>query len=114
VSPRETETLLEVYDQLSQVTGSMLSAARAADWDRLISLEQDCSALVARLSSLERDAPLPEPLRSRKASLIRKVLGDDAAIRDITEPWLAQLGEMLGTHRRSRRLLDSYGPPRAT
>jgi flagellar protein FliT len=89
----------------------MLSAAQAGDWERLVSLEKDCSRLVARLSHLENDDPMSTDLRTRKAAMIRKVLADDAAIRDITEPWLARLGTMLGANRRERQLLKSYGPP---
>ena len=109
----ETEQLLTTYDRLSHTTGFMLSAAQAGDWERLVSLEKDCSELVARLSALESDDPLPEGLRERKATLLRKVLADDAAIRDITEPWLARLGAMLGANRCERKLLNSYGPPRS-
>ena len=107
----ETEQLLETYDRLSNATAHMLTAAQAGDWQRLVSLEKDCSDLVARLSHLENDDPLPEGLRERKAAMLRKVLADDAAIRDITEPYLARLGTMLGTNRREQQLLKSYGPP---
>jgi len=113
VTSLETEQLLTTYDRLSNTTGSMLSAAQAGDWERLVCLEKDCSKLVARLSALESDDPLPEGLRARKAALLRKVLADDAAIRDITEPWLVRLGAMLGANRSERRLLNSYGPPRS-
>ena len=81
----DTETLLSAYDTLSATTGRMLTAARSGDWERLVGLEQDCASLVARLSSLETEDPLPSVLRDRKIALIRKVLADDAAIRDITE-----------------------------
>ena len=107
----ETEQLLETYNRLSDTTAHMLGAAQAGDWERLADLEKDCSSLVSRLSGLENDDPLPEPVRARKAAMIRKVLADDAAIRDITEPWLARLGTLLGTNRREQQLLDSYGPP---
>jgi flagellar protein FliT len=113
VTSLETERLLETYDQLSHTTGQMLSAAQAGDWERLVSLEKDCTDLVARLSAIESDDPLSAALRTRKAALIRKVLADDAAIRDITEPWLARLGAMLGANRREQQLFNSYGAPRA-
>jgi flagellar protein FliT len=60
---------------------------------------------------LECDDPLPQSVRTLKAKLIRKVLADDAAIRDITQPWLMRLGDMLGANRRERDLLNAYGPP---
>ena len=107
----ETEQLLATYDRLSNTTAHMLSAAQKGDWQRLVNLEKDCSDLVARLSNLENDDPLPAGLRERKAAMIRKVLADDAAIRDITEPYLARLGTMLGTNRREQQHLQTYGPP---
>jgi flagellar protein FliT len=112
VTAAETERLLATYDSLSRTTGHMLAAAQHGDWERLVCLEKDCADLVARLSSLERDDPLPETLRSRKAALIRKVLADDAAIRNITEPWMQRLETMLGANRHEQRLLKTYGPPR--
>jgi flagellar protein FliT len=103
--------LLSTYDSLSATTACMLAAARSGDWDRLVSLEKDCATLVAKLSALETDAPLPAGVRDRKAALIRKVLADDAAIRDITQPYLKRLEAMLGSNRSERRLLRAYGPP---
>lgn len=107
----QTETLLGAYDALSATTGHMLAAARREDWDRLVSLEKDCADLVAQLSVLENDDPLPTGIRERKAALLRKVLADDAAIRDITQPYLKRLEAMLGANRSEQRLLNAYGPP---
>lgn len=111
MNPTDTEALLSTYDSLSVTTGHMLSAARHGDWDRLVSLEQDCADIVARLSALETEDPLPPAVRARKAALLRKVLADDAAIRDITQPYLKRLEAMLGANRSEQRLLNAYGPP---
>lgn len=108
----DTERLLDTYDRLSQTTGYMLRAAQTGDWERLVDLEKDCSGLIARLTALESEDPLPDALRIRKASLIRKVLADDAAIRDITEPWVKRLEATLGSNRHEQKLLNVYGPPR--
>jgi len=111
VNPADTERLLSAYDRLSLTTGCMVSAAQRGDWDSLLRLEQDCAGLVTELSSLENDKTLPRSLRDRKQSLIRKVLADDAAIRNLTEPRLRPLESMLGVNRAERRLLEAYGPP---
>lgn len=110
----DTDKLLSTYDRLSRTTGCMLSAAQRGDWDRLVDLEKNCASLVAELSALENDAVLPRGLRARKHELIRKVLADDAAIRNITEPWLQQLGSMLDANQQEQRLLRTYGPPPAS
>ena len=107
----DTEVLLDAYDRLSTTTGNMLYAAQSGDWERLVTLERDCTDIVAQLSALETENPLPVGLRDRKAALIRKVLADDAAIRDITEPQLKRLSHMLEANRSEQRLLRAYGPP---
>lgn len=111
MNPTDTEMLLNTYDSLSATTGHMLNAARSGDWDRLVGLEKDCADIVARLSSLENEDPLPPGVRDRKIALLRKVLADDAAIRDITQPYLKRLEAMLGANRSEQRLLNAYGPP---
>ena len=110
----DTEKLLDTYDRLSRTTGSMLNAAQCGDWERLVDLEKSCASLVAELTALENDVALPRGVRARKHELLRKVLADDAAIRNITEPWVQQLGSMLDANRREQRLLRTYGPPPAS
>jgi flagellar protein FliT len=111
VTHAERERLMSVYDRLARTTASMLDAALNGRWDELVALEEQCASLIANMSQLENDKPLPETLRTHKASMLRKVLADDAAIRNITEPWLQQLGAMLGANRHQQRLLHTYGPP---
>ncbi len=108
----DTQRLLSTYECLTRTTGNMLNAARSGDWDKLVDLEKHCAELVTRMSEIESDDPLPEAVRSHKTQMLRQVLADDAAIRNITEPWLQQLGTMLGANRHEQRLLRSYGPPR--
>jgi len=111
VNATDTERLLSTYDRLSRTTGSMVSAAQRGDWGRLVTLERDCASLVTELSSLESDDTLPRNLRDRKQALIRKVLADDATIRNITEPRLHQLEAILSANRAEQRLLRAYGAP---
>jgi flagellar protein FliT len=106
----ETERLASTYEGLARTTGHMLDAALDGRWDDLVALERQCAQLIETMSALETEDPLPQGLRQRKAAMIRKVLADDAAIRNITEPWLQQLGSMLGANRHSQRLLRTYGP----
>ena len=106
----ETEHLLRAYEGLARTTGRMLDAALEGRWDDLVALERHCAELITTMSGLETEEPLPESVRAPKVAMIRKVLADDAAIRNITEPWLQQLGSMLGANRHSQRLLRTYGP----
>lgn len=102
--------ILGIYERISALTGEMLAVARAGDWERLVALERDCSALIAHLPASESEATADPEFLSRKAAIIRKVLGDDAEIRLLVEPWLGQLESLLGATRSERRLRETYRP----
>lgn len=101
--------LLEVYEKVSVITSNMLEAARSSDWDLLEKLEQDCSLEVSTLRDHERNGDLPKELRDRKISIIKQILADDRAIRDLTEPWMQQLSQLMKSTNTSRKLSQSYG-----
>ncbi len=101
--------VLELYEAILSVTAEMLAAARAADWEKLIEREHACRLLVEQLKQMAEHAPLDDAARRRKAEIIRKVLADDAAIRNLTEPELARLSSLLDAQRRDRGLREAYG-----
>lgn len=101
--------LIDTYERIQGVTRWMLQAAQRGDWDRLVDLERVCRAEVECIVALGANMPeLPQDLRARKSQIIRGVLADDAEIRRITEPGMAQLEELLGTTRNQRRLARCY------
>jgi flagellar protein FliT len=104
----EHEEVLDLYGSISDKTTEMLDSARQGDWDRLIALEHEYSALIARLQRTDNSPPANAGFRDRKVSLIRKVLADDAEIRRYTEPWMNQLDLYLGSARQQRKLQSAY------
>lgn len=104
------QELITAYEKILEITEAMLAAARSGDWERLTSLEKTCRIEIDRLVALGEDGPrLPEPLRQRKAQIVRRVLAGDAEIRRFAEPWMNQLAQMIGHIRNERRLSRSYG-----
>ena len=101
--------ILEVYEKVSVITAGMLQAARQENWDLLEKLESDCSAEVSMLRLHDTNDELPSDLRQRKITIIKQILADDKAIRDLTEPWMQQLSKLMNSSRNSRQLSDSYG-----
>lgn len=96
--------LLEDYQRLSGITGQMRDAAAAGDWDRLVSLEQECSRKFQEIKP--RDAVPSDPAeRAQKVALLKKILADDADIRKRTENWMEQLQHVM---QNSRRLQQTY------
>jgi flagellar protein FliT len=100
---------IAVYEQVLALMSRMRIAAEARAWDELVALERQCRALVADLRVSDANPPLDRAARARKIALIREMLAHDAAIRDVTEPWMRQLQELIGSKSRTRRLAAAYG-----
>ncbi|HLP98545.1 MAG TPA: flagellar protein FliT [Sideroxyarcus sp.] len=99
--------VIEDYKQLSALTGQMRTAAADGEWDRLISLEQECRRKVEELKP--RDGVLSDANeRAQKIELIKKILADDADIRNRTEAWMHQLDRIMQSTRSEQRLQNSY------
>jgi len=100
--------VIENYEVLSSLTAQMREAAVKNEWDHLVELEKQCSQRVASMKALDASTPLDESTRLRKVALIRKILADDAEIRNRAEPWMAQLQRIMQSTRQERRLLETY------
>jgi hypothetical protein len=64
--------------------------------------------IIARLRA-RPESPLSDAVRARKQLLLRRMLADDAQIRDLTQPWLRQLEAMLCSSGNEKRLEGTYG-----
>jgi len=103
------DRILEDYEAIARLTGKMLQAAREGEWERLSSLETECRTIVDGLRGLPMDDGGGPELSRRKVEILRKILADDAAIRDLTEPWMAQLASVLDTAALGRKMRNAYG-----
>ena len=100
-------SVIENYQHLSEITQQMRNAAVLGEWDQLVELEQQCSQHVESMKQLDL-VPIDESIRLQKVALIHKILADDAAIRDKTLPWMAQLQRMMQSSRSEQRLKQAY------
>ena len=99
--------VLEDYQRLSGITGQMRDAAVGGEWDRLISLEQECKRKFEELKP--RDVvPSSAEERAQKLALLKKILADDAAIRNRTEGWMEQIQRIMQSNRSEQRLHQTY------
>jgi flagellar protein FliT len=97
------------YESLSALTEQMREAAEQGEWDQLISIEHQCSNLVADMKSIDAEAELDEAARQHKIQLINKILADDAEIRKHTQVWLSELQHTMQSNRQEQRLQHAYG-----
>ena len=104
--------ILTTYESLSELTGTMLNAARLGEWDNLADLEQRCQSYVG---SLMQAAPvkLNEDEQRTKISIIRTILQNDAKIRALAEPRMNELQMRLHMTRSGQRSVEAYGAQRA-
>jgi flagellar protein FliT len=86
--------VLAMYEQLAGLTGQMVVAARSSDWDSLGSLEQQC-AVHADRAATEVVPALSGAPRLRKIDLLKQIMANDRAVRDVTEPWMAQINNIM-------------------
>lgn len=106
----DTQEILSLYENVAEITDQMLSAARTGDWERLAALESHCSSQVEILKQNDKSRqPLTPLAREKKTRIIKKILDDDRQIRDITEPWMAQLSAMINSVGTERKLSQAYG-----
>ena len=67
-----------------------VTAAQREDWDDVVRCEGACAVLIEQLRFRCRTAQLPREDRAEKARIMQRILRNDAQIRCLAEPWLAQ------------------------
>lgn len=106
----DNQEILSLYETVADITDKMLAAARVGDWEQLATLESHCSNQVEILKQNDQQRlPLTPVAREKKTRIIKKILDDDRQIRDITEPWMAQLSAMMNSAGTERKLTQAYG-----
>ena len=100
--------VIENYEFLSCITAQMRVAATHGQWDQLVELEKQCSQHIEIMKTQDVGIPPSESTRLRKVELIRKILADDAEIRNQTEPWVGQLQRIMHSTGQERRLQQTY------
>jgi flagellar protein FliT len=101
--------VVDCYIEMGRLSTEMVAAAQRADWDAVIAGEKACAELVAQLKTMGDLTPLNAALRDEKRGLIRNILRNDAAIRDLAEPRLRELELKLRGPKIARKVALAYG-----
>lgn len=88
--------VLSMYENIAGLTGKMAAAAQTGDWNGLARLEGQCA--VQAVASASGVPPLNGAARLRKIDLLKQIMANDRAIRDVTEPWMGQLENVMKAH----------------
>ncbi len=106
------EQVLGIYENVSVLTRQMLAAGAGI---RLGPVVRAGIALRARGRPAAQRGPVAggrrssAELRERKVQMLRQILDDDRAIRDLTEPWLQRLQGLIHNTGQQRKLEQAYG-----
>ena len=88
--------VLAMYENIAGLTSKMAAAAQSGDWNGFDSLQGQCAAQASATAS---GVPALEGTkRLRKIDLLKQIMANDRAIRDITEPWMGQLDRVMRAH----------------
>jgi flagellar protein FliT len=88
-------SLLDRYEAIADISRAMVAAARTQDWTEVVRLEKRCLVQVENLKRAARVASLTPDDQETRVRLLRSILADDAEIRRLAEPWLAELEHLL-------------------
>ncbi|MFA7269785.1 MAG: flagellar protein FliT [Sterolibacterium sp.] len=99
---------ISLYEEMSTLSARMVDAARAQDWDRLVTLEHAVATLRDTLSKYG-DNDLSDVDLELKSRLIQQILHDDAEVRRHTEPWMEHVRQFLGSGAKQRQVERAYG-----
>lgn len=84
------EMLIDYYKAIENSSARMLEAARLKDWDEVVRCEGACAVLIEQLRYQSQQQELAPEHRKEKARIMQRILRNDAQIRCLAEPWLAQ------------------------
>ena len=93
--------VLAMYENIADMSHQMVTAARASDWDGLSKLEGQC-AKEARGATPGAVPALSGAPRMRKIDLLKQILANDREIRNVTEPWMTQLSNVMQAPQHAR------------
>jgi flagellar protein FliT len=106
---KTTQEYFAHYEAIAALSGRMLAAARGGDWGELKVMQGSYRELIDRLRDVDAASELDESARARKLDLVKQILADDAAIRDLTSPSLARLSALFTVNRPARVLKKMMG-----
>ena len=86
--------LIDYYKAIEDSSQKMLEAAQSKNWDEVVRYEGACAVLIEQLRFKSQECGLLPEHRKEKTIIMQRILRNDAQIRTLAEPWLAQFEHM--------------------
>ncbi|HUW50196.1 MAG TPA: flagellar protein FliT [Sulfuricella sp.] len=107
----DSEQLLGRYAEMLSLTRRMLEHVRAEQWGQLVELEKIRASITHDLIKSENEGLWTGSELEKKGNLIRSILEADAEIKKLTEGWMGELQEMMGSIGNEKKLNKAYETP---
>ena len=88
-------SLLNYYEAIEKASSDMLEAARTGNWDHVVKLEGACALLISQLKHAAAKQSLGAEEAQLKSRIMQRILVNDAEIRQLAEPWLEDLDNLM-------------------
>lgn len=89
------QMLIDYYRAIEDSSRKMLDAAASKNWDEVVQYEGTCAVLIEQLRVRARTEELLPEHRTAKMQIMQRILHNDAQIRYLAEPWLAEFERAL-------------------
>jgi flagellar protein FliT len=106
----ESQGVLASYERALSLTRAMLEAARKGDWDNLVRLESERGQLIERIRLDDPDPARDRAGAAQKRRIMTEMLQADEQVQLLTQDWMHELREVLGSISTEQRLTRTYGP----
>jgi flagellar protein FliT len=106
----ESQGVLASYERALSLTRAMLDAARKGDWDNLVRLEGERSRLIDQIRRDDPDPARDRASAAQKRRIMTEMLQADEQVQLLTQDWMHELREVLGSISTEQRLTRTYGP----
>ncbi len=105
----QRQGVLQCYERALELTRAMLEAAQKSEWDGLVQAERERTIVIDRIKELDPDPSRDVTLRERKRDIIVAIMDKDEQIQLLTQDWMHELREVLGSISTEQRLNRTYG-----
>lgn len=100
--------LIHHYETIAETTDRMLAAARANDWETLCAVENECARKIKDLKSIDDPKQLSPEDQQKRMALLKHMLANDAAIPNLTEPWMKHIESLIMSGQQDQQLKSTY------
>ncbi len=87
--------VIERCEHIADISSLMLAAARSANWREVERLRDCAGDMIDEVRLLSGLIPMSVDERREKLAALQRILDNDGQIRELSEPWLRYLSELL-------------------